>query len=192
MITTLAKVKERLALSTNEHDALLTQLILACGSAFARETGRVLERTAVFQQEFSAGTVEVALECYPLEEISAWEMKRSELEGWFAIAPPAHVVRRGCVVSLESPLGIASELVRITYAAGYVMPPAVPGTGQTGFPSALEAAAVEQIAFWFQNREHVGMFRIEATGGEYMEVADRLWVPWVRRTLGGFKRMSVS
>jgi hypothetical protein len=44
-------------------------------------------------------------------------------------------------------------------SSGYVMPGTSPGAGQTALPSDLEQAAVEQVAYWFQNRDKLGPLR---------------------------------
>jgi hypothetical protein len=64
-------------------------------------------------------------------------------------------VRRACVISLLTPLGIASQQARVTYTGGYVLPGATPGAGQTALPAELEQACVEQAAYWYQNRHRL-------------------------------------
>ncbi|HWX22592.1 MAG TPA: hypothetical protein VN578_22040 [Candidatus Binatia bacterium] len=39
----------------------------------------------------------------------------------------------------------------------YVLPGTSSAPGQTALPDDLEQAAVEQVAYWFQNREHLGL-----------------------------------
>ena len=39
------------------------------------------------------------------------------------------------------------------------MPGTTPGTGQTALPDGLEQTAVEQVAYWFQNRDKLGLIR---------------------------------
>lgn len=85
-------------------------------------------------------------------------------------------------------MGTRSKRVRIGYTGGYVMPGEVAGPGQTALPPILEAAAIEQVAMWYQLEATTGIFRVEGGGGTYLEVADRVWVPWVKRVLGRYRK----
>ncbi len=71
------------------------------------------------------------------------------------------------------------------------MPGTEVGAGQVALPAGLEAAAVEQVAFWYQNEAHVGMLRIEGDSGSYTELADKVLVPWVREVLKRYRRFGV-
>jgi len=42
---------------------------------------------------------------------------------------------------------------------GYVLPGTTPSAGQTALPDDLEQAAVEQVAYWFRNRDNTGLLR---------------------------------
>ena len=50
-----------------------------------------------------------------------------------------------------------AEICGVTYTGGYVMPPGVPGAGQTALPADLEAAAIEQAARMYQLRSSSGV-----------------------------------
>jgi len=64
------------------------------------------------------------------------------------------------------------SIARITYTGGYVMPGTAPGPGQTPLPDDLEQAAVEQVAFWFQKRDKLGLRTTWPSSGEYKQFAD--------------------
>ncbi len=42
---------------------------------------------------------------------------------------------------------------------------------------------------WYQTEANTGMFRIEGAGGSYMEVSDRVWVPWVHEVIKRYRRV---
>jgi len=68
------------------------------------------------------------------------------------------LIRSGSVISLVcSSLAIDDRPSAGAYTAGYVLPGTVPAPGQAPLPADLEQAAVEQITYWFQNREHLGL-----------------------------------
>jgi len=77
-----------------------------------------------------------------------------------------YVIRSGCIISLLSPLfyfpsSTSPALARVTYTGGYLLPgsppPDPPVAACQGLPDDLEQACVEQVAYWFQNREHLGL-----------------------------------
>lgn len=192
MLTTLAKLKERLSLIDATKDALLTQIIAGVGARFDNETGRTLARTVGATDEFPAQDLAVALRCYPLETITKLETKTTEAIGWVETDPGDILLHQNAVLCFNSPLGSQGTIARITYTGGYVMPGEIPAPGQAALPPILEAAAIEQAAMWYQLQGSVGIFRVEATTGTYLEVGDRYWVPWVRTVLRRYRRLLLA
>jgi hypothetical protein len=47
------------------------------------------------------------------------------------------------------------------------LPGTAPSAGQTALPDALEQAAVEQVAYWFRNRDKTGLLRSWPNNGTY-------------------------
>jgi len=56
----------------------------------------------------------------------------------------------------------------------------------------VERAAIEQVAQMYQIRTTAGIYRVEVSGGTYLEVADREWVPWVRSVLNRYRRIIIE
>src|SRR5947207_7631789 len=104
MLTQLATVKARLALTVTDYDDLLSRAIEAVSARFDRECNRTLARTVGATQEFAARDTEILARCYPVEVVSKFEVKVSEAEGWVEQAAVGHVVREGGVISLIEPL----------------------------------------------------------------------------------------
>jgi len=193
MITTLAKVKTRLAIVDGTYDELLTQLITGMAGRFEKETDRKLERVAGHLEEFPAERLGWALERTPVETITKFELRSDEGEAWEEVSGVDYLLRgKKSVLWLANPLGYAGQVGRVTYTGGYVFPPSVPEAGQTALPEVLEAAAIEQVAQVFQLRSWSGVLRVEATSGTYLEVADKEWVPWVRRVLWRYRRQVIG
>jgi hypothetical protein len=198
MLTELATVKKRLAILPTDvsQDELLTRAIEAVSARFDRECNRTLARTVDITQEFEAGGTEIIAKCYPIEDVTGFELKTSEAEGWVAQAEMDYIVRQGSVISLSSPLlglGRAAEawLGRVTYTGGYVMPGTAPGAGQAALPADLESAAVEQVACWFQQRDKLGLIRHWPSGGTYMVFTQLPLLPQVSATIRPYRRWSV-
>jgi hypothetical protein len=178
MLTQLSTVKARLALldTDTQFDALLTNAIKAVSERFDKECNRTFARTENFAQEFSADATELCAVCYPIESVSKFEIKTDEASGWIEQTNVKYIIRRQCVISLSPVLcptprifaGLASlpALARLTYTGGYVLPgdpdpqPTPNGPPPVRLPADLEQAAVEQTAFWFQNRDRLGLMRI--------------------------------
>jgi hypothetical protein len=96
----------------------------------------------------------------PHETFTKFETKTTESEGWIEQPAPPYLIRHACVISLASSFSLqpsALSLCRVTYTGGYVLPGTTPAPGQTPLPPDLENACVEQLAFWFINREKQGL-----------------------------------
>src|SRR5882672_4357487 len=168
MLIQLSTVKSRLALVVTDYDDLLTNAINAVSARFDKETNRTLARTVAVCQDFDATDTEVLPPCYPIESVTKFELKSNETEGWSEQTGVQYLIRRQCVISLSSPLDTRhSTLARLTYTAGYVLPGTTPSAGQTALPDDLEQAAVEQVAYWFRNRDTTGLVRSWPHDGTY-------------------------
>jgi hypothetical protein len=196
MLTTLPTLKTRLAieLADPQYDALLIAAIEAVSVRFDRECQRTLARTENFTQEFDPDATEIIAACYPLESVTKFELKTSEAAGWQEIqSMPDYLIRHSCIISLAAPLNFQLstfnlQLFRVTYTGGYLLPGATPATGQTPLPPDLEQAAVEQVTFWFQTREHIGLKTYWPTGVAYQQFADLDLLPNVRAVLAKYTR----
>jgi len=170
MLTQLASVKSRLSLTVTDYDDLLTAAIKAISTRFDKETNRTLSRTTGLTDEFPATDTEVLVSCFPIESVTKWETKSNETDGWTEQTGVQYLIRRSCVISLLNPLSsilnpASPALARVTYTGGYVLPGDTPAAGQTALPDDLEHAAVEQVAYWFRNREKTGLIRSGPTSG---------------------------
>ena len=190
MLTQLNTIKTRLGiLLTNvTDDVILTNTLAAVSGRFERECRRAFARTANAVEEFDADDTEVSVRCYPIESIGKFELKATEREGWLEVPEVDYLARRDCVISLAEPLGTAGEAGRVTYTGGYVLPGTVAEAGQTALPADLEQAAVEQVAYWYQNRDRLGAVRFWPKGGIYEEFADIDLLPSVRAVLKHYER----
>ena len=200
MLTQLTTVKARLALDLLDptYDALLSSAIAAFSSRFDLETNRILARTVNAQFEFPAEDSEVAVPCFPIENVTRFECKSSESDGWLERGQVEYLIRKGCLISLATPFAkvrAASSvsqpvLARVTYTGGYLLPGSAAVPGATALPADLSQAEVEQVAFWFQTRNELGIVRQWPRGGDYKQLVDSDLLPSVRETLGKYKRFT--
>src|SRR6266480_2819204 len=176
MLTQLSTVKSRLALTVTDYDDLLTAAIKAVSARFDKECHRTLARTTTATHEFDASDTEIIPPCYPIEAVTKFELKFNETDGWSEQTGVQYLLRRQCVISLSNainypPSTINSPIARVTYTGGYVLPGDTPAAGQTSLPDDLEQAAVEQVAYWFRNRDTTGLIRHWPHDGTYQTFA---------------------
>jgi hypothetical protein len=193
MLTTLSSIKSRLAIPDADitNDALLTSAIKALGARFDKETNRTLSRTVGATHEFDPADTEICPPLYPIEAVTKWEAKSSESEGWLEQSAPSFLIRSACVISLRFPFRTPHSALRITYTGGYVLPGTTPGQGQKPLPDDIEQAAVEQVAFWFQKRDKLGVRKSWPSGGTYQQFATQDLLPSVQVVLGQYRRWSL-
>ena len=181
MLSQLPTLKLRLSIPDTDttQDSILTSALEAVSARFDKETNRTLARTVDFKQEFDTTDMEILAACYPIESVSRFELKTSETTGWQQIQPtPDFLISSSCIISLSSPLGYcqsaianARAVARITYTGGFVSPGTEPQPGQTPLPPDLEQAALEQVAFWYQSRDTLGLKTIWPRDGAYKQLA---------------------
>jgi hypothetical protein len=174
MLTTLAAVRARLGLTELEvqWDTLLANAILAVSARFDRECNRTFARTEGIEQEFVPGDTRINLRCAPVEGITRFELKTTEAEGWTEQTDVDYLIRHRCVLCLAQPIGADTQQARVIYTGGFVASSAAPGPGQTPLPADLEQAALEQVCWWFQNRDRLGLSRLWEYHGTYRHFGD--------------------
>jgi hypothetical protein len=203
MLTQLPTVKSRLGLldADTQYDVLLTNAIKAISARFDKETNRTLARTVDATFEFPAQDTELIPPCYPIEAATKFELKTDESSGWLEQTNVKYLLRQSCVISLSSALYpaspgsvlclLSSVLCRVTYTGGYVLPGTTPGAGQTPLPGDLEQAAVEQTAFWFQNRDRLGIRTNWPSGATYQQIVVLDLLPSVQAVLSRHARLTL-
>jgi len=98
--------------------------------------------------------------------------------------------RSSALAKPASTLNSQPCVARITYTGGYVLPGTTPAPGQTPLPDDLEQAAVEQVAFWFQKRDKLGLRTTWPSTGEYKQFADLDLLRSVSATLRQYERVT--
>jgi hypothetical protein len=196
MLTQLTTIKARLQIldTDNTYDVLLTNAIKAVSARFDKETARRLARTENATFEFPADATELCPPCYPIEAVTKFETKSTEAEGWQEQTGINYLIRAGCVISLASASSFIlhpSSLCRVTYTGGYVLPGTAPSPGQVALPDDLEQAAVEQVAYWFQNREHLGLKTYWPAGVAYQQFAALDMLDSVKAVLAQHRRWAL-
>jgi hypothetical protein len=167
MLTTLETIKSRLGIDSfdTRDDVLLNRFLRHASTRFEMECNRKFDRLENATDQFAGDTSDLIVTRYPVETVTAFELKTSERTGWEALSDVDYLLQPGGVIRLAQILGAESQLLRVTYTGGYVLPGDAPAAGQTALPDDLEQACVEQIAFWYQRREQLGIVNISGEGG---------------------------
>ncbi len=191
MLTLLDTVKARLGLAPEDvqDDTLLENLIKFASGRFEADCRRKFGRVEGATWEFRADAAAVFPERVPLEAVSAWHLKETEADGWEEQTEVDYLIgAKKNVLELDLPLGTAKELARVTYTGGYVLPGAVAGAGQTALPAVVEQACVEQVAYWYQRRNQLGLVSISGEGGSIQNFPALDLLPNVKAVLKSFER----
>jgi len=193
MLTQLSTVKARLSIDDFEvkYDVLLTNAIRAFSAQFDKECNRTFARTVGAIEEFDGDETEIIVASYPIETVARFELKSDETEGWIEQTGVEYLFRRNCVISLANALGDCRQRARVTYTGGFVLPGTTVGAGQTALPDDLEQAAVEQVAWWFMDRDKLGLVRRWPKGGVYEQFAQTELLLNVKEALRKYERWTI-
>jgi Phage gp6-like head-tail connector protein len=195
VLTTLSTVKSRLGITDSSTDDILTSAIKAASARFDKETNRTLARTENATFEFDPADTELSPPAYPIESVTRFETKSTEADGWQEITdPPDYLIRRACIITLASPLPTLNaprSTARLPYTGGFLLPGTDPAPGQTPLPADLENACIEQVAFWFTNRDRLGLKTSWPSGDTYRLFATQDLLDSVKSTLSHHRRFTL-
>jgi hypothetical protein len=191
MLAELNTIKARvgLELTDTEDDVLLTGMLAHCSGRFDLECNRTFARGAGVTEEFEGNGTELRPARCPVEAVSLLELKTTEADGWVAQTGVDYLIRRGCVVSLGGALGSEKSQVRMTYSGGYVLPGDTAEAGQTELPAELEQACVEQVVYWYQRRNQLGLTSVSGEGGSISSFSSLDLLPHVKAVLAKYVRV---
>lgn len=199
LLAQLNTVKDRLGIGRTDmaDNTLLTNFIESVSGRFERYCSRQFTRTVAATYEFPGDETEVRVDRYPIEAVTSFHLKDGETTGWVLQSPGNDfaLVRRGCVISLQFPLGTGRQQARVTYTGGYVLPGGTVGTGMTALPEEIEQACVEQVAYLYQNRMRLGLASASGEGGSISKDAQSVVTPFdllpqVMNVLQSYRRIN--
>ena len=194
MLTTIESLRKRCGLDAFDtvQDDLLTAFEGLVRARFEKDMNRVLERAAGALEVCQGDAVSVAPARVPIEVVSAWETKASEALGWVAVTGVDYLIAAGgTLIRLASPVGTREELLRVTYAGGYVLPGGTVGEGQAALPGEIEAAVLLQVAYMFQQRDKLGIITQWDAGSTYRQFAKQDLLPEVAAVVGKYRRYTL-
>ncbi|HWH72393.1 MAG TPA: phage head-tail connector protein [Candidatus Sulfotelmatobacter sp.] len=191
MLTQLSTIKARLGLTDTTSDTLLTNFIKHASGRFDAHCNRSFARLEGATDEFGAERTELPLSRYPVEAVSQFECKTREGDGWEEQPEVEYLLRGQCVVSLPAALGSCWQVMRITYVGGYVLPGSVAGPGQAALPEEIEQACVEQVAYWYQHKDKLGVITSMEAGVAFYQFSQLDLLAHVKALLAKFTRWAL-
>lgn len=187
----LASLKARLDIeaANTDDDDILTNAIAAVSARFDRECNRTLARGAAVVYEFAAEEREILPPRYPIETVSAFAVKSNETDGFETQSDVTYRIRGGVVIELDVALGTRAQIGRVTYTGGYVLPGSTATGVQTALPADLREAAIEQCAYWYQNRNRLGLVSVSGSDASIQQFAQLDLLPNVKQVLSLHRRI---
>ncbi len=191
-LCTLTSLKSRLAIDADltDYDDLLSAVISGVSARLQSHCNREFERSETASEEFGGDETEIRVSRYPIELVTYFESKDGERLGWqtASVSEESYVIRRGCVISLYSPIATTRSQCRVHYIGGYVLPGTEAEEGQTALPEDIRLAAEEQCAHWWQHRDRLGISSLSVQGGAVQSFAQTDLLPSVKGTLQKYQR----
>jgi hypothetical protein len=187
MLTSLVTVTDRIGLESSGDDALLGRLIASASRAIESSCFRSFDR--VVGDTFTTGAEhqEINLPRYPVESVSKIELKESGDGAWLTITPGYSLI--GNILAFDSIQGTWAQLVRVTYTGGYVTPGEPLAPGQQPVPSDLENACVEQVVYWYQNRNRFKAGMVSGQGTPSVQQPGQSLLPGVLEAIAPYRRL---
>lgn len=184
-ITTKARVKDRLAITIADHDTLLDRLISAVTDFVEGETARRFKEST-----YTGATAEVhslpgnfqdylLLKHAPVTAITLIEYRAGTpaTPGWTALTADEYLLTedgKSGIVRLYTRFPAGTNVLRVSYTAGYKIDFANAGTAAHTLPFDLSDLAERLVVRWFKRRELAGKASEGLPGGSNVSWKDLL------------------
>jgi len=191
MLTQLATIKARLGLDLFDttDDPLLTSLLKHVSARFAAECNRVFDYGTGLTYEFRADQINILVDHTPIQAVTQFDVKSSEAEGWLLQSSISYLLSPSrTVIELAQPLGASRQLGRVTYTGGYILPGTSPTGNQIALPDDLEQVCIEQVAYWYQRREQLGLTSVSNGDTTVQQFQSSDLLPQVKSVLAHYER----
>jgi hypothetical protein len=191
MLCELLTLKTRLKIAEADvvDDAVLEGFIAAVSGRFDKETNRTLAYSAAATYDFRGDEMNLVVDRYPIVSVTSFSLKTTETDGFVAQTGIDYLVNgTRSIVELGASLGTSREIGRVTFAGGYVMPGTTPSGSQTALPDELEQACVEQAAWYYRNKDTLGLAGVSGAGGNISKLATADLLPDVQAVLKKYER----
>lgn len=146
----LAFLKSKLLLASDaagtDYDDAVAALGLGVAGMFESLTDRKFARVSGATHEAPADRYMVSVPRYPIEEITAFDLRENLNEGWVAQALPDNFNSLAGLVQFFTPPSIAPAMLRLTYTGGYWWDTSEDSSGV--LPAGAEAIPQALVQAW--------------------------------------------
>ncbi len=197
-LTTLARVKARLTITTTGHDAVLTRLVNAVTDYIQKECNRSFLSAAYTDEVYSVygvGQNHLLLKQSPVSSVAKLQYRvglKTDPQWTDFMADDWELLEDGQsgIIRVYGSLIRGTNVIRITYTAGYLIDFANAGDStKHTLPADLTDLCERLVTRWFKRRE---------AEGKETETFDNLTVKWKddlnkedKQTLAAYKRLPV-
>ena len=146
-LTTLAKVKEWLNITTSTDDALLTRLVSAASDYIQTLLNRTIAVTAYSDILDGTGSARLMVANYPVVTVSSVKVDGLPIPASTGVGVPGYVFN-GTAISMRGSYRFNEDVqnVEVSYTAGYAT-----------VPAGLEQACIELIGLRYKERDRIGI-----------------------------------
>lgn len=193
-LTQLSSVKSRVGIiaSDTTDDAILGNTINALSQRITNECNRNFDYQAADVWAFRGNEMDLRVPRYPIQSVATFAVKESEVLGWVVVTgadiPDFMINPAGNIIELSVALGNYRQQGQVTYAGGYILPGGTKVTGVPALPDDLEQAVIEQVAYWYQRREQLGLVSISGDGGSVSQFRSLDLLPGVLAVVKKYTR----
>ncbi len=197
-ICTLTDVKDRLGLSTTDHDSMLCRLILNLEDIFNSYCSRTLILNSVDVTEYyTGGSAHLKLKRYPVVSITSIKVAVDyDFTSATALTADSDYRlidggKKGILYRLYSNWYEFDDSIQVIYKGGYCSAGQTPGSGEFALPNDLREAAIEQVSFLFKRRDDIGLASVGFEGGSINKFSPMDLLPMVQKVLDDYVRRSL-
>lgn len=197
-ICTADDVKSRLAITSTEHDTVITKIIKGVASKFNTHTRRELIMPAAAVTEYFTGQSRyLKVRRYPIisvttiKEACDYDFTNADA---LVVNDDYRLVntgRNGIILRVAVPWLDIEDAIQIVYQGGYCAAGVTPSAGQLAMPDDLIEAAIQQASFIFKRKDDIGLSSTSFQGGSVNVFANMKLLPLVEETLEDYIRRAL-
>jgi hypothetical protein len=189
-ICTIDDIKNRLGITSTDHDQTIGRIVLGLEAIFDRYCRRKIIQTGEDVTEYYAGMGRhLQILYYPIISITTIKESYSyDFDSATALTVDTSyrlvgTGKSGILYRIGSSWPDQEDAIQIVYRGGYCSAADTPGDSETALPADLREAAIEQGSFVFKRRDDIGLSSVGFTGGSINKFSAMKLLPMVEAVL---------
>lgn len=176
-LTTIARVKSYLGISTTADDALLTDLLNGASLAIENYLNRTLSAASYTAVMDGNGSVLLPLPNYPVTAVSSLKIDGQVIPLSAAFGKSGYVNAVDRILLRSYVFSLDFQNVEISYTAGY-----------STIPDDIQTATVAMVALRYKEKDWVG-YQSKSLAGETVAFQTSFMPDYVKQTLDAYVRV---